>query len=139
MIEGRIAAVLPMELFVGAAQIAFSAGDFPLGFGQERNMERGGAKFLDCSLPGIEQQTRCQRDILARSNKEFASGYRREWYTRLQLGIIAATRPRKRFSPSMIEYIFAVGMALQIKRKQRHVAALTRQHKVHRFPAGFCR
>src|ERR1043166_1180728 len=65
--------------------------------------------------------------------------HRREGNACLQLGIVAAAGAIEGVGPAPVEHVFALGVRLQIERKQAMNATIAIEHQMTRPPTGVCR
>src|SRR6266567_1093423 len=85
---------------------------------------------------GPQQHARRLGFGLAIGNQETWAGGGREGNAGLQFGIITPARAGERLRPAMIEDIFSIGMALEIKRQQRDGRIVPFEQKMQWTPAG---
>ena len=78
--------------------------------------------------------------VFAIGDQKLATGNGREWYARLQFGVVVPTRAREGVGPAAIKYIFAVGMTFQIHgRGADHLSRRVGGDQVMGRPSGFRR
>jgi hypothetical protein len=137
ILERRVAVVLPMELLVGALQIAARAQRLPFGLRQKRHVR--GREF---ALPGDfgERIAECEPHLLgerAGAGEEARAGHGRERHRGLQLRIVVAADALERVRPAVIEDVFALRVAFQIAGRGADEFALSGfDEQMARLPAG---
>ena len=137
ILERRIASVLPVELAVGAAQIAVLAEKLPFGFGQERHVDGGGlGAAADLGQPA-RQRFANRFSLRTRTHEEAPAGRRRERHGHLELRIVIAAGPFVGVGPAVIENVFALRMRFCVTgRRAEKLAARIFDQQMHGLPAG---
>src|ERR1043165_8461138 len=93
-------------------------------------------EFVHCRSAGREQRV---LSLLARRvlrHQQTAPGHWGEGNACLQLGIVAAAGALEGVGPAPVEHVFALGVRLQIERKQAMNATIALDHQMTRPPTG---
>ena len=114
IVERRVAAVLPVELLVGALEEAVPAEQVPFGFRRERDVHRRRLAHARQFDQACRQRLADRVGGLARGDEQPPSGRGRERHRHLQLGVIAAAGALVGLGPAGVEHVFAARVGFQI-------------------------
>jgi len=137
IVEAAVAVIVPVILPAEPQQPAAFAEALPVGLAAEGGMNRADAVVAGDLGHHVDHGVADARGVGAGPREKARARHRREGNRDLQLGIVAAAGALEGLSPAVIEDIFALAVAFDVKRRgaeQRAVAGLGQQ--VLRLPAG---
>ena len=119
ILEGGVAFVAPMELLVGALQVALGAERGPFALAEERRVHRGGAEPVAELGGGGGEHAGVVVGVRAGPHQQPPPRHGRERHGDLQFRIVAAARVLVGRRPGVIEHVFAGAVAASRSRGRR--------------------
>ena len=137
ILERGVARVLPVELLVGALEVATRAEQVPFLLGQEGHVRRGEAVRLGDLGQRVAQRAAHALRRCAGAGEETRAGHRGERNGDLELRVVVTAGALEGVGPALIEDIFALGVPFGVAgRDAEDVALGSLGDQVLRLPAG---
>ena len=135
ILEGGVAVVAPVELLVGALQVAELAEPGPFALGEKRDVRARQPVALHHRGRGGGERRLAVGGVGTWPRQQPPARHRRERHGDLQLGVIAAAGLGVGVRPGVVEHVLALAVRLEIgRRAASHAAAVASEDQMPRRP-----